>query len=183
VGRPGDNAVSFAGIAGICGYHFGQCVRNVSQENVNDVYRGAAEEIPALTRNTRGPVRRREPLSLSFGRAHNEKEYEMSTYWSVSKKIPGRDVFDGRLEEFGIREHIVPGQTTDSYRCLTDGHAYVWVRMDGNGFFWHVRGVSKILYAVADAFETEVVSEYQAKFWGLETEEEWEKWQQEIAIS
>jgi len=58
----------------------------------------------------------------------------MSTYYSLIKKIPGDDVFDGRLEEFGIREHIEPGQTTNTYRCLSDGHDYVWVRMDGNGF-------------------------------------------------
>jgi hypothetical protein len=57
------------------------------------------------------------------------------------------------------------------------------VRMDGAGFFWHVRGTSKILFAVADAFETDIVSERQAQFWGLDTEEEWERWQQEKAIS
>ena len=103
----------------------------------------------------------------------------MSTYYSLIKKIPGDDVFDGRLEEFGIREDIVPDQTTDTYRCLTDGRDYVWVRMDGAGFFWHVRGMSKILCAVADAFDTDIVSEHQAQFWGFDTEEEWERWQTE----
>ena len=98
----------------------------------------------------------------------------MSTYYSLIKKIPGDDVFDGRLEEFGIREHIVPGQTTNTYRCLSDGHDYVWVRMDGNGFFWSVRGLSGILYTVADVFETEIVSEHQAQFWGFDTQEEWD---------
>jgi hypothetical protein len=34
VGRPVDDEVSFAGIAGICGYYFGQCVRNVSEEKM-----------------------------------------------------------------------------------------------------------------------------------------------------
>jgi hypothetical protein len=99
----------------------------------------------------------------------------MSTYYSLIKKIPGDDVFDGRLEEFGIHEHIV-SETTDTYRCLTDGRDYVWVRMDGAGFFWHVRGMSKILCAVADAFDTDIVSEHQGQFWGFETEEEWDKW-------
>ena len=32
--RPGDDEVSFAGIAGICGYYFGQCVGNVSEEKM-----------------------------------------------------------------------------------------------------------------------------------------------------
>jgi hypothetical protein len=57
----------------------------------------------------------------------------MSMYWGLIKKIPGADVFDGRLEKFGIREHAVPDKTIDTYRCLTDGPSYVWVRMDGNG--------------------------------------------------
>jgi hypothetical protein len=105
----------------------------------------------------------------------------MSTYWSLVKKIPACDVFDGRLEEFGIREHIVPDRTTDTYRCLTDGREYVWVRIDGGGFFWSVRGTSKILHTVADVFETDIVSEHQAQFWGFDTEEEWERWQMEHA--
>ena len=103
----------------------------------------------------------------------------MSTYYSLIKKIPGCDVFDGRLEEFGIREQIVPDQTTDRHRCLTDGHEYVWVIMDGAGYFWHVWGTSKIPYAVADAFDADIVSEHQAKFWGFDTEEEWERWQKQ----
>jgi hypothetical protein len=103
----------------------------------------------------------------------------MSTYYSLIKKIPGSDVFDGRLEGFGIREHIVPGKTTNTYRCLTDGHDYVWVQMDENGFFWHVRNATGILYAVAGVFETDIVSEHQAQFWGFDTEEEWERWQKE----
>jgi hypothetical protein len=105
----------------------------------------------------------------------------MSTYWSLFKKIPDCDVFDGRLEEFGIREHIVPDKTTDTYRCLTDGREYVWVRIDGSGFFWSVRGTSEILGTVAHVFETCIVSEHQAQFWGLDTQEEWEEWQTELA--
>jgi len=105
----------------------------------------------------------------------------LSTYWRLIKNIPGCDVFDGRLQEFGIREHIVPGETTDTYRCLTDGREYVWVTMDGGGFFWHVWGTSEILFTVADVFETEIVSERQGKFWGFDTDEEWERWQEKEA--
>jgi hypothetical protein len=103
----------------------------------------------------------------------------MVTYYSLIKKIPACDVFDGRLEEFGIREHIEPGKTTDTYRCLTDGRNYVWVQIDGKGFFWSVRRTSKILFTVAHVFETDIVSEREAQFWGFETEEEWERWQME----
>jgi len=105
----------------------------------------------------------------------------MSTYYSLIKKIPGDDVFDGRLEEFGIREHIVPDQTTNTYRCLTDGRDYVWVRLDDAGFFWSVRGISKILWTVADVFETDIVSEHQPQFWGFDTQEEWDAAMEQMA--
>jgi hypothetical protein len=53
VDQPGDDKVTFAGDAGICGYCFSQCVRNVRETNACDIYRGAAEKTPAHTRNTR----------------------------------------------------------------------------------------------------------------------------------
>lgn len=59
----------------------------------------------------------------------------------------------------------MPNETTNDYRCLTNGDEYVWVRMDGNGFFWHVRGLSGILYTVANAFHTGIVSEHEPQFW------------------
>jgi hypothetical protein len=34
----------------------------------------------------------------------------MSMYCGLIKNVPGADVFDGRLEKFGIREHLVPGK-------------------------------------------------------------------------
>jgi hypothetical protein len=100
----------------------------------------------------------------------------MSTFWSLSKKIPACDVFDGRLE------HIVPDRTTDTFRCLTDGRHYDWVEIDGDGYLWYrVRGLSPILRTVADVFETDIVSEHQAQFWGFNTEEEWYAAMKEIA--
>ena len=104
----------------------------------------------------------------------------MSTYWGLSKKIRACDVFDGRLEEFGIREHTVPGETTDTYRCLTDGCEHVWGEIGAGGFFWFSEeSGSKILGTLAHVFETGIVSEHQAQFWGFDTEEEWDRWQME----
>ena len=77
----------------------------------------------------------------------------MSTYWSLIKKIPASDVFDGRLEEFGIRERVVPGETTDTNRCLTDGCGDVWVSIDGGGFFWSVKAISGIRAGKRDALK------------------------------
>ncbi len=42
------------------------------------------------------------------------------------------DVFDGRLEEFGIREHI-NDMTCEVLRCLTDGQNYVWLYVTEKG--------------------------------------------------
>ena len=63
----------------------------------------------------------------------------------------------------------------DGWSQLRVGH-HGWCRL-----FWHVRRMSKILCTVADAFETDIVSEHDAQFWGFDREEEWERWQKEHA--
>jgi len=37
---------------------------------------------------------------------------------------------------------------------------------------------SKILSAIVEAFDTGIVSEYESQFWGFETQEEWDAWQE-----
>ena len=44
----------------------------------------------------------------------------MSTDYRPLKKIAACDLFDGRLEEFNVREHL-RSDTTEHYRLLTDG--------------------------------------------------------------
>jgi hypothetical protein len=39
----------------------------------------------------------------------------------------------------------------------------------------------KILNAIADACDTDIVSEYEPQFWGFETQEKWEAWQVQTA--
>ena len=58
----------------------------------------------------------------------------MSTDYCLLKKVPGCDLFDGRLEGFGVREHVGPDETTERQRCLTDGRYYLWVYFDDQGF-------------------------------------------------
>jgi hypothetical protein len=92
------------------------------------------------------------------------------------KSVPA--TFDGRLEDFGVREHRAP-ETTESERCLTDGRNYLWVYIDKDGFIGCLSRYGgncpqKILAAVAEAFETDIVSEYQPQFWEFDTQEEWD---------
>jgi hypothetical protein len=103
----------------------------------------------------------------------------MSTDYTPLKKISARDLFDGRLERFGVREHVKPDGTTDRRRCLTDGRNYMWVYIDEYGFICGLtryagNAAGKILDAVADSFNTEIISEYDEPY--LEFHNELLKW-------
>ena len=103
----------------------------------------------------------------------------MSTSYAPLEKIRSDDVFDGRLESRNIHEHVVPGQTTGSSRCLTDGEYYLWVHIDAHGFVDQIvrHGLNApgfILGAIAEIFDIKIVSEHQPEFWGYATNEEWE---------
>jgi hypothetical protein len=58
----------------------------------------------------------------------------MSTHYTTLKKVRIADLFDGRLEEFGIREHVYPKQTIATDKFLTDGRNCLCVRGDESGF-------------------------------------------------
>jgi hypothetical protein len=102
----------------------------------------------------------------------------MSISFRLSKKVLAVDLFDGRLQKFGVREHIHPSETDESKRCLTDGRNYLCVSVnDGivdtltryapNGF------PLEILYAIDETFDTDILTEDNPRFWGFDTEEEW----------
>jgi hypothetical protein len=42
----------------------------------------------------------------------------MGSEYRAEKDIVASELFDGRLQKFGVREH---GQARENYRCLTDG--------------------------------------------------------------
>lgn len=109
----------------------------------------------------------------------------MSIYYkTLCKKVPARDLFDGRLEEFGVRE-VFTEETTPWSRLLTDGRYYVWAHVSDGvvGDFTRYAGnvAHKILAAIEAAFDVEIVSEYQPEYWGFETDAEWNAWQEEEA--
>ena len=110
----------------------------------------------------------------------------MSTYYTTMDKVSACDLFDGRLEKMNIDERIVPNDTTESVRCLTDGENCLWVYIDADGFvtdFVRYAGNNPwpILDSVAAEFNTEIVSEYEARYWGFDTQEDWDAWLSEIA--
>ena len=85
------------------------------------------------------------------------------------------NLFDGRLGRFGVTEHVSDG-TTDTARCLTDGNNWLWAYDDGDSSCftrWAPNGApGRILAAIEEAFDTEIVSEYNYRYWGFETLEE-----------
>jgi hypothetical protein len=91
----------------------------------------------------------------------------MSTDYAPIKKILVCEMFDGRLEKFGVREHVKPDETTEKSRLLTDGRNYLWVYVDDDGFVGSFTRYApngapgKILTAVMNVFDTDIFSEYQ----------------------
>jgi hypothetical protein len=106
----------------------------------------------------------------------------VSTDHRTLKKVPAQKLFDRRLEKYGVREHINPDTTTNDWRCLTDGNNYVWVSIREDGFVGTITrfrpggAPGKILSAIAEAFDTDIVSEYEPQFWGFDTQAEWVEW-------
>jgi hypothetical protein len=103
----------------------------------------------------------------------------MSTDYQPKAEILIEELMDSCLERFGVHEVFVQGKTSTDYRCLTDGHNnYLWVY--GNQVvecltrFLPGGYPGNILGAIAEAFDTEIFSEYQPQYWGYETEEEWD---------
>src|SRR6266446_391236 len=109
----------------------------------------------------------------------------MSTDYRLTKDILACDLLDGRLEQFGVREYF-NDKTTEQARLLTDGRNYLWLYVNDDGFVncvtrYMPNGVpSKILNAIAEAFDTGIVSEYEPQFWGFDTQEEWDAWERKL---
>jgi len=120
----------------------------------------------------------------------------MSTDYCLSERVAASTLFDGRLENFGIHEHVNPDETNKNRRCLTDGRNYLWVYIDDAGLVSSISRYggnvpAKILNAITEAFDTDIFTEYTPQFWGFDTEEEWEaackqrakKWEEEFYVS
>ena len=108
----------------------------------------------------------------------------MSTNYRPLDRVAARDLFDGRLEPFGVREEVTHDTTSPmGWRCLTDGRNFLWVSVDDGRFVYNLKRTGpnapgKILTAIAEAFNTDVVSEYDPQYWGFATQEEFDAWQE-----
>jgi hypothetical protein len=101
----------------------------------------------------------------------------MSTDYALLKKVTASALFDGTLEKFGVHEHVKPDETSKNSRCLTDGRNFLWVYIDDAGLVtclsrYGANAPGKILNAIAQALDTDIVSEYEPQYWGFDTQEE-----------
>ena len=119
----------------------------------------------------------------------------MSMYYGLRKSIKADELFDGRLEAFGVREELRPEGTADRYppymkvkevRYLTDGQNSMEVVVYESGFpdvsvqnLW-CAPEREILYAIAEAFDTDIISEHEPEYWGFDTKEEWDAHEKRI---
>jgi hypothetical protein len=115
----------------------------------------------------------------------------MSTHYRLRKSIKAEELFDGRLEAFGVREEVRPEGAADRYppymkvkevRYLTDGSYSMEVVVYESGFadiivrnLW-CAPEKEVFHAIAEAFDTEIVIEGQPEFYGFDTQEEWDAW-------
>jgi len=107
----------------------------------------------------------------------------MSTYFRPLQPVSFDALFDGCLESFGVREHT-NDNSTERCRQLTDGNNFLWAHSDEAGLvsdfvrYLPCGAPGRILAAVAEVFATTIVSEYEPEYWGFETQEEWDTWEQ-----
>jgi len=91
------------------------------------------------------------------------------------------DLFDGRLERLGVRQHHPEGTLAPNEKCLTDGlKNYLFVYSNEKGLVssftrWMPNGDPKyILQAICGEFDVDIVSEHEPQYWGFKTQEEWD---------
>ena len=109
----------------------------------------------------------------------------MSTDFGLSKKVSAGDLFGGRLEKFGVREHV-NSETSEDHRILTDGNNYLHVYMADDGFVQSLTRYAgnearKVLEAIIETFDTQIFSEHEPQYWGFETQQEWDAAWEEMA--
>ncbi len=115
----------------------------------------------------------------------------MTVDFKPKDKIIIEELFDGRLEQFGIREKIVKGYTSTNFRYLTDW-SKTYIRVYGDelvdSFTWHIPNPPKgrprmVLAVIEKVFDTNIYSNIEPQFWGFETVDEWKSdWGEEYEM-
>lgn len=101
----------------------------------------------------------------------------MSTDYSFEKEIRMEELFDGRLERFGVFEQVIEGDTSPDCRLLRMGCNGLWI--SGDEVVDVVTSPEEnnpvnILSAILQTFNTCVFSADEPQFWGFETQEAWD---------
>ena len=106
----------------------------------------------------------------------------MSTWLAPIPDIKFDALFDGRLEKYGIREHIM-AEASERERYLVGRDGFLEVRREQNGTCTFTRRGCipwSIYDAIAEEFEVEIVTEHDHRFWGFATEKEWNDWNEKL---
>jgi hypothetical protein len=115
----------------------------------------------------------------------------VSTNYRLLSPIHMPVLLDGRLKKFGVSEHHVAAShewaSHVDKRCLTDGLNFLWVLCDEVGCVtsftrYALNDARRIVEVIREAFHVEIVCEHEPRYWGLETEEEWDAAQIRIEI-
>jgi hypothetical protein len=106
---------------------------------------------------------------------YRKGDRKMFTDFRLTKVLSFDDIFDGRLERFGVHDISVEGATSE-FHCLTDGNNVLWVEVDDEIYFLLGFGMfnaaENILTAIGEVFDVEIFSEHQHQYWRNETEAE-----------
>jgi hypothetical protein len=106
----------------------------------------------------------------------------MSTDYRPIPDIQFAQLFDGRLEKYGIKEELV-AKPRDGERYLVgcDGFLQANQQEDGNCTFTRRGFVPWAVFdALTEEFEIELVSEHDHRYWGFDTQEEWDRFNEKL---
>ena len=112
----------------------------------------------------------------------------MSTDYRLQENVLFQQLFDGRLQQYGIAEKTVPDSTSERSRVLVDEQGnFLWVYSDDKGYVgdlsrYGFQSPALILEAISVTFNTEIYSEHEPQYWGFNTQEEWDAWMAKMAI-
>jgi hypothetical protein len=113
------------------------------------------------------------------------QETQMSTDYRPIPPIPFTELFDGRLDKYGVREKAHADSTLRKrYLLGSDGVLEAYQNDDGTSSFSR-RSFTPVPWTVIDAlteeFKIELVSEHDHRYWGFANEKDWTDWQAQLA--
>jgi hypothetical protein len=112
-------------------------------------------------------------MSGAIHDTHNERN-PMSTNYRLLSPIYIADILDECSKD--VKEH----KRLEGSACLTDGRNFIWADFDPYGLVssftrWAPNGdPRRILNAIAETFDVEIVSEHRPQYWEFKTVAEWD---------